>query len=74
VTVEIRWADVDAYGHVSHIALVAIAEHARSRWIDGVLGVETTWPYVVVHLTLDFRASATFDDRTATRASACRRR
>jgi acyl-CoA thioester hydrolase len=65
IQVDIRWTDVDAYGHVSHIALVAIAEHARSRWIDCVLGVApSNWPYVAVHLTLDFRATVGFTDRT----------
>lgn len=64
ISVEIRWSDVDAFGHVSHIALVAILEHARSRWIDDVLGVApSNWPYVVVHLTLDFRATVNFTDR-----------
>ena len=65
VSVEIRWPDVDAYGHVSHIALIGIAEHARSRWLDSLLEVTPdTWPYVVVHLNVDFRAPATFADRT----------
>ena len=64
IAVEIRWSDVDAFGHVSHIALVAILEHARSRWIDDVLGIApSNWPYVVVHLTLDFRATVDFTDR-----------
>lgn len=63
--VEIRWPDIDAYGHVSHMALVAIAEHGRSRWLDATLGlVPQTWPYVVVHLELDFRTPAVFTDRT----------
>ncbi|HYC82172.1 MAG TPA: acyl-CoA thioesterase [Solirubrobacterales bacterium] len=64
VEVEIRWPDIDEYGHVSHIALVAIAEHGRSRWLDATLGIEPeTWPYVVAHLELDFRAPAVFVDR-----------
>jgi acyl-CoA thioesterase FadM len=64
VEVEIRWPDIDAYGHVSHMALVAIAEHGRSRWLDATLDVEPdTWPYVVVHLEMDFRAPAVFTDR-----------
>ena len=65
VDVEIRWPDVDAYGHVSHMALVAIAEHGRSRWLDATLGSEPeTWPYVVVHLEIDFRSPARFVDRS----------
>jgi len=64
VDVEIRWSDVDAFGHVSHMAFVAIAEHARSRWLDGILGVApATWPYIVAHLDLDFHSPVSFTDR-----------
>jgi acyl-CoA thioesterase FadM len=64
VEVEIRWPDIDAYGHVSHMALVAIAEHGRSRWLDATLDLAPeTWPYVVAHLEMDFRAPAVFTDR-----------
>ena len=62
VDVEIRWSDVDAYGHVHHIALVAIAEHGRSRWLDSVMGGDDTWPYAIVRLAFDYRAQARFED------------
>jgi acyl-CoA thioester hydrolase len=62
--VEIRWTDVDAYGHVHHIALVAIAEHARSRWFDRVLASPSTWPYAVVRIAFDYRSQIGFEDRT----------
>jgi acyl-CoA thioester hydrolase len=65
VDVEIRWSDVDAYGHVSHIAIVALAEHARSRWLDAVLGSEQTWDYAIARLELDYRAPLLFADRFA---------
>jgi acyl-CoA thioester hydrolase len=65
IDVEIRWPDVDSYGHVSHMALVAIAEHGRSRWLDSVFEISpSTWPYVLAHLELDFRAPITFLDRS----------
>ena len=65
VDVEIRWPDIDGYGHVSHMALVAIAEHGRSRWLDATLGIRpATWPYVVVRLEVDFRQPAEFLDRS----------
>jgi acyl-CoA thioester hydrolase len=65
VDVEIRWSDVDAYGHVSHIAIVALAEHARSRWLDDVLESEQTWDYAIARLELDYRAPLLFADRFA---------
>jgi acyl-CoA thioester hydrolase len=63
IDVEIRWSDVDAFGHVHHIALIAIAEHARSQWLDAVLESPTTWPYVVVRIAFDYRAQARLEDR-----------
>jgi acyl-CoA thioester hydrolase len=65
VDVEIRWSDVDAYGHVSHIAIVALAEHARSRWLDAVLESDRTWDYAIARLELDYRAPLLFADRLA---------
>jgi acyl-CoA thioester hydrolase len=64
IDVEIRWPDVDAFGHVSHMALVAIAEHGRSRWLDAILDVAPgTWPYIVAHLEFDFHSPVAFTDR-----------
>ena len=63
INVEIRWTDVDAFGHVHHIALIAIAEHARSQWLDRVLDSPTTWPYAVVRIAYDYRAQLRFEDR-----------
>ena len=65
VDVEIRWSDVDAYGHVSHIAIVALAEHARSRWLDTLLESDGTWDYAIARLELDYRAPLLFADRFA---------
>jgi acyl-CoA thioester hydrolase len=65
IDVEIRWSDVDAYGHVSHIAIVALAEHARSRRLDAVLEAERTWDYAIARLELDYRAPLLFSDRRA---------
>lgn len=36
VTVKIRWADVDAYGHLRHSAYADWATFARSEWLEGV--------------------------------------
>ena len=63
--VEIRWSDVDAYGHVSHIAIVALAEHARSRWLDAVLEASDTWDYAIARLEIDYRSPLVFADRVA---------
>lgn len=73
IDVEIRWTDVDAFGHVHHIALVAIAEHARSQWLDAVVESPTTWPYVVVRVAFDYRAQIRFEDRVVRCAFATKR-
>ena len=62
---EIRWTDVDAYGHVHHVARAAIAEHARSRWLDRVLGTQETWDYALVRIELNYRSQLRFGDRAA---------
>ncbi|URI06100.1 acyl-CoA thioesterase [Aquincola tertiaricarbonis] len=36
VRVKIRWADVDAYGHLRHSAFADWATFARSEWFEGV--------------------------------------
>ena len=63
--IEIRWSDVDAYGHVSHIAIVALAEHARSRWLDAALETERTWDYAIARLEIDYRSPLVFADHVA---------
>jgi acyl-CoA thioester hydrolase len=63
--VEIRWTDVDAYGHVHHIAMLAVVEHARSKWIDGLLSTEVTWDYAVVRIEMNYRGELRFQDRVA---------
>jgi acyl-CoA thioester hydrolase len=61
--VEIRWDDIDSYGHVHHAAMIALADHARSRWLDQIFDSPTTWDYVVVRLVIDYRGELKFDDR-----------
>jgi acyl-CoA thioester hydrolase len=62
--VEIRWTDVDAFGHVHHVAMVAILEHARSKWLDGVLSADA-WDYALVRIELNYRSELRFQDRVA---------
>ena len=39
--VEIRWRDMDAYGHVNNAVYLTYLEWARDEWIQGVLGSVT---------------------------------
>jgi YbgC/YbaW family acyl-CoA thioester hydrolase len=65
IGVEIRWTDVDAFSHVHHVAMLAILEHARSKWVDRRLNAGQTWDYAVVRLTVNYRSELRYEDRLA---------
>ncbi|MFQ6230896.1 acyl-CoA thioesterase [Nocardia sp. NPDC002869] len=59
IEIPLRWTDVDAYRHVSHMALVTILDDGRGRWLERIVGSHVPgWGYVVARLELDFRAPA----------------
>jgi acyl-CoA thioester hydrolase len=61
--VEIRWRDMDAYGHVNNAVYLTYLEWARDEWIQGVLGsVTDTWDFVLAHVEIDYRSELTQDD------------
>ena len=65
--VEIRWRDMDAYGHVNNAVYLTYLEWARDEWIQGVLGsVTDTWDFVLAHVEIDFRNELTQDDGEVT--------
>ncbi len=61
-----RWSDLDAYGHVNHTAILAIAEQARIEWLDAELGGGRPWDHVLVRLEVDYRAEVSLADRRLT--------
>jgi acyl-CoA thioester hydrolase len=65
--VEIRWRDMDAYGHVNNAVYLTYLEWARDEWIQGILGsVTDTWDFVLAHVEIDFRNELTQDDGEVT--------
>jgi acyl-CoA thioester hydrolase len=62
--IEIRWADVDAYGHVNNAVYLTYLEEARDAWVEKVLGTvsENTWDFVLARVAIDFEAELTLDD------------
>ncbi len=48
--IEIRWRDVDAYGHVNNAVYLNYLEEARDAWVQAVLGPSraprgtSSWP------------------------------
>lgn len=61
--IEIRWRDMDAYGHVNNAVYLNYLEEARDRWVQKVLGpVSDTWHFVLARVAIDFRSELTQDD------------
>ncbi|MDP9296479.1 MAG: acyl-CoA thioesterase [Actinomycetota bacterium] len=65
--IEIRWRDMDAYGHVNNAVYLTYLEQARDEWIQGLLGsVTDTWDFVLAHVEIDYRSELTQDDAEVT--------
>ena len=62
--VEIRWADLDGFGHASHRAYIDFLEEARNAFLDAAIGPERRAGLVIRRLALDYLAQVTqADDR-----------
>jgi acyl-CoA thioester hydrolase len=54
--VEIRWRDVDAYGHVNNAVYATYLEECRDEWLERVLGSSAgLWDFVLARVAIDFR-------------------
>jgi acyl-CoA thioester hydrolase len=54
--IEIRWRDVDNYGHVNNAVYLTYLEEVRDEWLARTLEApESIWDYVVAHISIDFR-------------------
>ena len=67
--IEIRWSDVDAYGHVNNAVFLTYLEEARDEWLERALSSEgDAWDYVIARVEIDFRRELTLaDDRVVAR-------
>ncbi len=65
VRLQIRWRDMDAYGHVNNAVYLNYLEEARDAWVQRVLGPvsEDTWHFVLARVAIDFRRELTQADR-----------
>ena len=66
--IEIRWRDVDAYGHVNNAVYLNYLEEARDAWVQDVLGrvSGSTWDFVLARVEIDFKVELTQDDGAVT--------
>ena len=63
IRIQIRWRDMDAYGHVNNAVYLNYLEDCRDAWALGVLGgVADTWDFVLAHVGIDYRSQLTQDD------------
>ena len=67
--IEIRWRDLDAYGHVNHAVYLTYLEEVRDEWLAAAVG-EHALGYVVARVEIDYRRELTQgDDRVVARIS-----
>ncbi|MDQ3067739.1 MAG: acyl-CoA thioesterase [Actinomycetota bacterium] len=65
--IEIRWSDLDSYGHVNQAVYLTYAEEALDDWFRTRIGraPETAWDYVARRTTIDYRSELLLADRVA---------
>jgi acyl-CoA thioester hydrolase len=61
--IEIRWRDLDAYGHVNHAVFATYLEEVRDEWLERALGRDgDSWDYVVARVAIDYRHELRLED------------
>lgn len=61
--VELRWRDMDAYGHVNNAVYLTYLEEARDAWARQVLGeITDTWDFVLARVAIDFKEQLKQED------------
>ena len=65
--IEIRWRDLDSYGHVNQAVYLTYAEEVLDDWFRTRLGHEpgSDWDYVARRTTIDYRGELRLADRVA---------
>jgi acyl-CoA thioester hydrolase len=61
--IEIRWRDLDSFGHVNHVVFLTYLEEARDEWLGRALGnPDDVWSYVVARIEIDYRRELRLED------------
>jgi acyl-CoA thioester hydrolase len=64
--IEIRWSDLDVYGHVNNAIYLTYLEEVRDEWLGGTLGdPDQVWNWVLVHVEIDYRRELALTDHVA---------
>jgi acyl-CoA thioester hydrolase len=65
--IEIRWRDMDAYGHVNNAVYLTYLEAVRDLWLERALGQSgDPWDYVLARVAVDFRHELRLTDDSVT--------
>jgi acyl-CoA thioester hydrolase len=65
VSIDVRWRDIDHYGHVNNAVYLNFLEEARDRLMSDLFG-DGAWDFVVARVEIDFRSEVTQDDGPVT--------
>lgn len=61
--VEIRWSDLDAFGHVHNAAYLVYLEECRDEWMESALrGTESASDFVIARVAIDYRRELRLED------------
>ena len=62
--VDVRFRDIDAFGHVNNAVVSSYVELARIRYLVEVLRVEPigVMPLILAHISIDYRSPILFED------------
>ena len=65
--IEIRWRDLDSYGHVNQAVYLTFAEEVLDDWFRAKLGRDpgVGWDYVARRTTIDYLGELRLADRVA---------
>ena len=65
--IDIRWRDLDSYGHVNQAVYLTFAEEVLDDWFRTRLGRDpgTIWDYVARRTTIDYLGELRLEDREA---------
>jgi acyl-CoA thioester hydrolase len=68
--IEIRWRDLDNFGHVNNAVYLTYLEEVRDEWIERALGEGAGWDFILARVAIDFRRELTeADDLVVARCS-----
>ena len=68
--VEVRFRDIDAFGHVNNAVVSTYIELARIRYLVDVLQVEPigVMPLILANISIDYRSPILFEDTVEVRS------